>query len=157
MKGVKIALSVFTWAASIAGVVVCMLLMVRWNSDWENWSTLEVMRDLPEIMMPLVTGMNITYALMGVAVIAVLGFAIAGMIIKPKAGIKSLVGIAVVTVILLVSIYGLGGNTDPWWEVKYNLTSSTMQWISGGLIMSYIMGALAILALLFLEVNKLFK
>jgi len=157
MKGIKIALSVLTWLASVSGIVICLLLMVRWNTDWESWSTLEVMRDLPEIMVPLVTGMTITYALLALAVFAVLAFAVVGMIMKPKAGVKSLIGIGVVAVILLVSIFGLGGGTDPWWEQKYDLTANTMQWINGGLMMAYIMGVLAILALVYLEVNKLFK
>ncbi len=97
------------------------------------------------------------YALIGIAVVATLGFSLLGMATNPKKAKSALIGVAVLVVICAVS-YVMSGN-----EVHSNVDgdiladAGTSQLSEGGLIAFYILGAVAIGSIVFAEVSKMFK
>lgn len=97
------------------------------------------------------------YALIGIAVVATLGFSLLGMATNPKKAKSALIGVAVLVVICAVS-YVMSGN-----EVHSNIDgdiladAGTSQLSEGGLIAFYILGAVAIGSIVFAEVSKMFK
>lgn len=99
------------------------------------------------------TGIIITYILLGLTVLV----AIIGPVIQLFTNFKSarttLLGIAVLVIILLIG-YSLSTN-----EVydKFEVGPMASQWIGGGIIATMILIGLAILTTIFTEIAKYFK
>lgn len=161
MKGIKIGVSAFTWIASLVGVVVVALIMMNWESAYDDMDALYVLSNVPSISAPLGVGVNETYFLLLLAVVAWAVFWVVGFVLKPKAAIKSLISMVGIIVIMLFSVYVLGDSSfDPNWvneSERADYTDSFVKWISGGLMMTVVLAAIAVLALIYLEVNKIFK
>jgi hypothetical protein len=100
---------------------------------------------------------NWCYALLGIAVVATIGFFIIEMVKNPTKAKSALVGMAVLVAICAIS-YFMSGN-----EIHSNLDGdvladeATSQLSEGGLIAFYILGALAIGTIIYAEVSKAFK
>jgi hypothetical protein len=97
------------------------------------------------------------YALIGIAVVATLGFSLVGMATNPKKAKSALIGVGVLAVICAIS-YFMSSN-----EVHSNIDgdvladAGTSQLSEGGLIAFYILGVIAVGTIVFAEVSKMFK
>lgn len=103
------------------------------------------------------TGFYITYALLGIAIAAILIFSL-WQVVKNPAGAKSaLAGIVGLVVIYLVS-YGISTGSDlDIYAKSLEVTADTSRWVGTGLLAFYVLGALAILSILYAEVTSIFK
>ncbi|NNE56201.1 MAG: hypothetical protein HKN32_09280 [Flavobacteriales bacterium] len=156
MKGIKIGLSAFTWLVALVGIVVCALLIVRWDAAWDDMTAFYIMDNIPEVALPLGIGMIETYVLLVVAAAAMIIFMVVDALLKPKVGMRLGVGIVGILIVLLFSVYVLGDSSyDPKWADD-PMTSGEVQWISGGLMMTLVLGLIAIVSLVLLEVKKIF-
>lgn len=98
-------------------------------------------------------GLYLTYALIGVAVVAIVIFAVVNMVKKPATAKSALIGIGGLIVLLVLSyLFSSGQDAE-----LYNTTEGTAKWVGTGLVVLYILGALAILSILFSEVTRIFK
>jgi len=101
-------------------------------------------------------GLYVFYALLFIAVAAAVIFPLINSIKEPKALVRT--GIALAAVLVLFGIsYGLSDSTLSRNAIGFGLSESTVKLISAGLIMFYIVLALAILALIYSEISKAFK
>lgn len=97
------------------------------------------------------------YVLIGIAVVTTLGFSLMEMATNPKKAKSALIGVATLVVICAVA-YFMSSN-----EVHSNVDgdiladAGTSQLSEGGLIAFYILGVIAVGAIIFSEVSKAFK
>ena len=97
------------------------------------------------------------YVLIGIAVVATLGFSLLGMATNPKKAKSALIGVGVLVVICAVA-YFMSSN-----EVHSNIDgdiladAGTSKLSEGGLIAFYILAVVAIGSIVFAEVSKMFK
>lgn len=98
-------------------------------------------------------GIFVTYALVAVAVIAVVFFGIFQMVQNFGKAKTALIGVVVLAAIFFVA-YALSTN-----EVypNFNVGPTASQMIGGGITTTFILVALAFLAAVYSEVSKLFK
>ncbi len=95
------------------------------------------------------------FVILGVAVIIIAP--IYTMIVNPKNLIKMLLSVVLLVVVLVVS-YGLATNQFSALQLeKYNVTAETSRLVGMGLYATYISFGLAVLAILYSGVVKLFK
>lgn len=104
-------------------------------------------------------GMLITwcYALIGIAVVATLGFSLLGMVTNPKKAKNALIGVGVLVVICAISYVMSGNEVHSDLEGTVLADAGTSQLSETGLIAFYVLGALAIGSIVFAEVSKMFK
>jgi hypothetical protein len=90
------------------------------------------------------------------AVITIL-FPLAFLILNPKNSIKIFIGIGLMVVIAIIA-YSLStvGFNDLQLE-KFGITSSTAKYVGAGLIFTYILAALAVLAIIYASISRIFK
>ena len=102
-------------------------------------------------------GIYATYALIGIGILAILIFSLA-KVAKDPAGAKSaLVGIVGLLVVGGLA-YALSTGSDATTVFKkLEISEGTSHWVGTGLIGFYILAALAILSILYVEVSRLFK
>jgi len=103
------------------------------------------------------TGIYVTYALLALTVVGILLFSL-WQVVKNPAGAKSaLAGIVALVVILLVS-YGISTGSDlEIYAQKLEVAAETSQQVGTGLLVFYVLGALAILSILYSEITSIFK
>jgi|SRR5690606_39395921 len=101
-------------------------------------------------------GFYITYALLGIAVLGALGFAIYHAVRTPGALVKSLIGIGALLALFGLS-YALSGSEVNSAARALGVTESSAKLIGAGLIMLYISLVLAALALIYSEISKAFR
>jgi hypothetical protein len=82
---------------------------------------------------------------------------IAFLILNPKNSIKIFIGIGLMVVIAIIA-YSLStvGFNDLQLE-KFGITSSTAKYVGAGLIFTYILAALAVLAIIYASISRIFK
>jgi hypothetical protein len=102
--------------------------------------------------------MYFAYILTALTIILTIGFAVVGMVLSPKTGVKSLVSIAILVVIALIGwslssseILNIPGYTG------HDNVESTLKWSDMIIYTTYIMSGISVLALIYAEVSKLFK
>lgn len=98
----------------------------------------------------------ITYVLLGVSVLGAIVFPIVNMVGDFKKAKGSLIGIAIVGVLFIIS-YALSGNEVLESYEKFGVTATSSRIIGASLIMMYIMSIGAIVMAVLGEVYKAFK
>ncbi len=84
-------------------------------------------------------------------------FPVVYIISNPKQGLRALIVLAGLGILLLISWMVAKNNyTDVQLEVK-EITENTSRWVGTGLIFTYILGGLAILATIYSGLSKMFK
>lgn len=103
------------------------------------------------------TGLYLTYALMGLAVLGTVAAALYYMITHPKQGLRSLISIAILGGILLLGyILGPGEVTEKY--ISFGISDvSGSKWVDSGLIGVYVLSAGAIVGALYSEIQGIFK
>lgn len=101
-------------------------------------------------------GLYFSYALMLVAVLSAVGLSIMNAMKNPGSFGKSMIGIAGL-VVLFFLCYAISDSTvKPTWVVL-GITSNTVKLISAGLLTLYLTGLVAVVGLIYSEVNKALK
>lgn len=102
-----------------------------------------------------------TYIITGLTVLLVLGFSILNMFIKPKAAVNALIGIGAMVVIILISFALATPDIDPVFvrNISENIevTPALSKQVGAGLIATYILAGLSVLAIIYASVHKLIK
>lgn len=96
-------------------------------------------------------GIYITYALVAVALISTVFFAVFHMVHNFRKAKGALVGILILVAVVLFS-YAISTN-----EVYPTAGPVVSKWVGGGITATFILAGIAILAALYTEVSKLFK
>lgn len=96
-------------------------------------------------------GMYVTYGLLAIAALAAIVFAIIHMIGNFRKAIPTLIGIAALALIILISYAASTSEAYP------NATPAVSQWVGGGITATMVLVGLGIVAAIFTEVSKLFR
>ena len=102
-------------------------------------------------------GLYLTYALIGFSVVAILFFAVTKILQEPGGAKSALIGIVGLVVVLLLGYLlstGADANTI---YAKLDVTESTSRRVGTGLMTLYIVMALTILSILYVEITRLLK
>ncbi len=100
--------------------------------------------------------MYAVYAVMALAFICLIGFAIWSIIANFKDSKESLIGVGALVVVLLIS-YLVSSPSSSAIEVKFAISPSLSKLLGGGAIAAYIFGFGAILAMLWSSISIKFK
>lgn len=102
-------------------------------------------------------GLYFMYALLIIAVVvAFVVFPIIRAATSPASFLTSLYGIGALVVIFIISYSLSGSKVLPQWRVE-GVTESISKLVGAGLIMFYIVLVIAVIGLIFSEINKAFK
>jgi hypothetical protein len=96
------------------------------------------------------------YALVGVAAVLAIVFPVVNTIANPKDAKSIFAGIGALLLVVVVSYILAGDEVLPKYE-QYGTTASSSKWVSTGLIMFYLLSAIAVGITIFAEVYKIFK
>lgn len=98
------------------------------------------------------------YILLGFTALITLVFPIVYLIMNPKNGKSIFIGILGFAVLFLISYYGLAsGNIQGDVYETFSITENTSRFIGAMLNMTYILGGLAILSIIFSGISSIFK
>jgi hypothetical protein len=102
-----------------------------------------------------------TYIIAGLTLLLVLIFSVSNMFIKPKAAKNALIGIGALVIIIIVSYFLSTPDIDPKFvlDIAENtvVTDALSQQVGAGLIATYILAGLSVLAIIYASVSKLIK
>lgn len=101
-------------------------------------------------------GIYATYALLGICLLAILGFSLLRVITHPKAAKSALIGI-VGLIVLAIIAYAISSGADVSKFAQFNISEGESKTIGAGLIGLYIMMGLAILTIIYVEISRLFN
>lgn len=98
------------------------------------------------------------YILLAITAALTIIFPIVYFILNPKKGLTALIGIAIFAVLYLISYYALasGSIAGDVYE-KFDINQAVSQAIGAVLYMTYILGGLAILAIVYSGISSIFK
>lgn len=158
MKGIKIGLDVVKALVILITSILAIMIASNWDSAMEESGWLYVLNNEPSVASPLGGILTIFWILLIICVVAAVVFGIWAVVQNPKKNVRALIGIGLVVLIGLISYYGLADTTLPSkLSVDEMPTDSMVKTVTSGITMFYILGFLAIGALLYLEVSKIFK
>ncbi len=101
-------------------------------------------------------GLYLAYGLLILAVLAALVFPIMYIAKNPGESKYSLISIAIIIVIFLIGYVLSTGDTSGIFE-KYGINPSQFKVIGGGLIVVYVLAAIAVVSLIYSEIKSLFR
>jgi hypothetical protein len=156
-KILTIAARVLTVAIIAFAVILTGILLAKSDGDMS--------RNFPRAFEEIGITLNLftigTYIITGLTVLLVIGFAIYNMFVKPKAAFRALIGIAALAVILVVSWLLSSSAIDPVFvrDIAENIevTDTLSKQVGAGLIATYILAALSVMAIIYASISKLIK
>jgi hypothetical protein len=101
-------------------------------------------------------GLYAMYAFLAVAIIAWIGFSVANAVKTPGLFVKSLYGIGGL-IVLFVIAYAMAGSSVTTEQAAKGITGGVSKLIGAGLITFYIVSGVAVLGLIYSEINKAIK
>lgn len=154
---INVAAKALTGIIILFAVILTGILMAKSDSDMARNFT----RAFNEIGITLNIFIIGTYIVAGLTLLLVIGFSIMNMFVKPKAAIRALIGIAALAVIIIVSWIVSSPEIDPLFVINIadntEVTDSLSKQVGAGLIATYILAALSVLAIIYSSVSKLIK
>ena len=97
------------------------------------------------------------YALLGITILATLIAAVSNILLKPKGSLKVLVIVAIMAVVAVISyVFSTNEFTSAQLE-KMQITETTSKLVGAGLLFTYFLAAVAILAIIYSAVSRIFK
>lgn len=103
------------------------------------------------------TGIYITYALIGICIVAILGFSIMHIAKNPGGAKSALFGIVGLIVVFVVTYVMSDGSDATTVFADEGITEATSKNVGMGLRTFYVLTAAAIVAILYVEVSRLFS
>lgn len=154
---INIASKVLTAIIIILGSVLALIVMTKADGDMAR-NFIYAYQEIGITLNMLSIG---TYVVIGLAAFLVLGFSVYNLFLKPKAAINVLIGIAILAIIIIVSFAISSTEMDPKFvsriAANVDVTDALSKQVGAGLITTYILGALAILSIIYSWVSKLIK
>jgi hypothetical protein len=152
-----IAAKVLTIVIIAFAVILTGILLIKSDGDMSR----NFARAFDEIGITLNLFTIGTYIVTGLTVLLVIGFSVYNMFVKPKAAFNALIGIAAMAVILIVSWFLASPAIDPLFvrDIAENVTvtEALSKQVGAGLIATYILAALSVLAIVYAWISKLIK
>lgn len=102
-------------------------------------------------------GLYLTYALIGLSVVAILFFAVTKILQEPGGAKSALIGIVGLVVILLLGYLLSTGEDASTVYAKLDVTETVSHRVGTGLMSLYIIMGLTILSILYVEITRLLK
>lgn len=97
------------------------------------------------------------YALIIFVVVITLFATLYNILKNPKSSVKTLIAIALVIVVAIIS-YAVSGNDYSAMQLeKLKITESTSRMVGAGLLITYLLGITAVVAILYSAVSRMFK
>jgi hypothetical protein len=101
--------------------------------------------------------LNWGYVLLGVTILATIIAAFSNILLKPKGSLKVLLILAIMVVVAIVS-YVLSTNEFTTAQLeKMQITETTSKLVGAGLFFTYFLSAVALLAIVYSAVSRMFK
>lgn len=107
---------------------------------------------------PTAIGLNLGYILLAAAILSTLGFAVYSLFQNPKAAIKTLIGIGILVVILLITYYA--SSSEPMMDSvtgEQVASGSTVQWAGAAIYFGMIALGVGALTFIISEVTSFFR
>lgn len=101
-------------------------------------------------------GLIIAYILVVVAALSAIVLPLINALKNPRLLAFTLGGVGIILVLFLIG-YAMAGNEVTAIYIKHDVNSTISRIIGGALISMYIIGVLAVVGIVFTEVNKMFK
>jgi len=101
-------------------------------------------------------GLYIMYVLMGVAIVSAIGLPILSALKSPASLVRSLYSVGALVILFVIS-YALSSSSVTTNQAALGITEGTSKLVGAGLIMFYIVAVVAVIGLVFSEINKAFK
>lgn len=97
------------------------------------------------------------YALLGVTILATLIAAFSNILFNPKGSLKVLIILVIMAVVAIISyVFSTNEFTSAQLE-KMRITETTSKLVGAGLLFTYFLAAVAILAIIYSAVSRIFK
>ena len=103
------------------------------------------------------TGIYLTYALIGICIISILGFSIVNIAKNPGGAKSALFGIVGLIVVFVLTYVMSDGSDATTIFADDGITETTSKRVGMGLGTFYVLTAVAILSILYVEVSRLFS
>lgn len=103
------------------------------------------------------TGLYITYLLIGICVLGILGFSVMNIAKNPGGAKSALVGIGALALIFIITYVSSDGSDATTVFAEEGITETTSKRVGMGLGTFYVLTAVAILSIIYVEVSRLFS
>ena len=103
------------------------------------------------------TGIYLTYVLIGVCVVGILGFSVMNIAKNPGGAKSALVGIGALALIFIITYVSSDGTDAATVFAEEGITEATSKRVGMGLGTFYVLTAVAILSIVYVEVSRLFS
>ncbi len=102
-------------------------------------------------------GLYVSYALIAVCVLGIIIFAVTRLAKDPKSAKSFLIGLLALGVLVAISYFAANGSDANTTYAKLEVSEQASKSVGMGLILFYILMGVAVIAILFSEVARLFK
>lgn len=154
---INLAARILTIVIILFSVLLTAILLIKSDNDMSRNFT----RAFNEIGITLNIFTIGTYLIAGLTLLLVLAFSVINLFVKPKAGIKALIGIGALVVIVLISFILSSPNIDPEFVLNIadnvEVTDALSKQVGAGLIATYILAGLSVVAIIYAWISKLIK
>lgn len=103
------------------------------------------------------TGIVLTYILLGICVAAMLIFALIKIAKNFESSRNSIIGLGILLVIFFISYFSYSGDDWVTYKASLDVTQNVSKLVSASMTTFGILAAISILAIVYAELNKLFK
>lgn len=103
------------------------------------------------------TGLYLTYVLIGICIAGILGFSVANIAKNPGGAKSALIGIAGLALVFIITYVASDGSDATTIFADEGITEGTSKTVGMGLTTFYVLTAVAIVAILYVEVSRLFS
>lgn len=156
-KKINIAAKALTGLIIFAAAVLTAIILVKSDSEMSK----NFAKATQEIGLTLNLFIVGTYIVLGLTTLLVIVFAITNMLLKPKSAINALIGIGAMAIILIVAYVLSTPDIDPVFvrNISENIevTDALSRQVGTGLIATYILAALSVLAIVYAWISNLIK
>lgn len=102
-------------------------------------------------------GITLTYIMIGVCVVSILGFAIAKVFTHVSKVKNALIGIAILLIIFFIGYTIADGSDYVNYPASMHITEGKSKMVGTGLTTFYALALLSVLSIVYVEVSKIFK
>lgn len=160
MKKLKPVLTVVSALSIFLGIIAAIWIVVAAGEvPAEMKNAHEIMRTYPSLSNGISLGLYESLILLIIAGAACLLAWVINTSTNPQTGKSIFIGVVALGVLTLICVFGFGnGSFDPaWTDEGSSLTSTSVQWISGGIFLTGALILIGILSIVYLEISKIFK
>lgn len=146
----KTGLSIARVVIAVIGLILCGLIISSADSD------MAVTDAMVAQGAKLDGALWITYILILLSAAAAVVFGLMNVLRNPKKNLGAILGVVAMILVLVVAYYGFADNYVPEKFVS-TVSPSVSQWTGAGLMTLYVIMVLTVVAVVYAEVNRLFK